>query len=691
MPLHRYMIVFIAALTMIGLPAQAETQLRDLTAILVGNHATKREQRAANVLQQHLTRMLGAKLPIVKDASDTKNIIFVGRASAAAGGMINMDEFDGAHIDGFIIRVKNGRVALAGTNDWGTVYAVYTWLEQLGYHFYAPELQVVPKLENTLIADHTTIDQPAIEFRRGIGWQLRGTPPDLIGDPRIPGRELGVKMWIDHTAGLFVPRNQYLKSHPQYYPKRHNGTRGVTRDSDGYVHLCLSNPEVVRLCTERTLQWIGSQQDRVYFFIAQGDGHDWCQCDSCLAMDESQGVYADRLLVWGNHIARAVKEKYPDKVLLMLAYTGSDDPPLREKVESNVIMLYCPYWGINLSMAHHLTHPLNDEALKQFLGWRKVAGKNLGIYDYNLGFCPSWKTMGEKVKWYAKHDVRGIFLLGQPRSFNRLFTYVVARLQWNPEQDVDVLIRNFVEAYYGKAAPYILQYFAVVEEQLAKGYGRGLHDGGHMPAAFHDGPEGEMLLKHLDDALAAAGDDKTLAKRIEKERDLLLKDRKEARAPKRADSAKGEAIVEANRVTLPADAFRGGHYAPKYNWFCSPPKDAVAVYAPRAPRPSSATATFKLDTAPKGELKMVIDGQDSQNDLPPTAQIELRINDTVIHTGDCGFVKQGWSKRTFTIPDGVLREGENTMTLRNTYQGTQRLDGWWFMLANAEISLKPSH
>lgn len=401
-----------------ALPAHGETDLRDLKAIVTAGQPSPLELLAANAVQQQLSKMLGVKIPVTSTAPLEGRTIYVGRAATISAGMIKANELDALHSDGFVARMGEGRVALAGRNDWGTVYAAYAWLEQLGYRYFAPDLQVAPQLKTTKIADVVLIEEPSFAFRRGVDWQLRGTTQEMIGDPRIPGKEAGVKLWIDHTAGLFVPRPKYLASHPEYYPLRRDGTRGVTRDSDGYVHLCLSNPQVIRITTEAALAWIEQQRERKYFFISQGDGHDWCQCDKCLAMDQAPGVYADRLLVWANHIAAAVKAKYPDKVLLALAYVGSDEPPLRERPADNVMVLYCPYWGINLSMAHPLTHEFNSQALAQFKGWQRVAGDQLGVYDYNLGYSPSWFAMAEKIKWYKTQGVRGIFLLGAPQPFN---------------------------------------------------------------------------------------------------------------------------------------------------------------------------------------------------------------------------------------------------------------------------------
>ena len=58
----------------------------------------------------------------------------------------------------------------------------------------------------------------------------------------------------------------------------------------------------------------------------------------------------------------------------------------------------------------------------------------------------------------------------------------------------------------------------------------------------------------------------------------------------------------------------------------------------------------------------------------------------MVYEGDCGFVKRGWSRRDFAVPAGVLKAGENALEVRNVYEGTARLDGWWFALSEAKLT-----
>ena len=49
-------------------------------------------------------------------------------------------------------------------------------------------------------------------------------------------------------------------------------------------------------------------------------------------------------------------------------------------------------------------------------------------------------------------------------DFAELRAYLVSKLMWNPEANVDSLMQHFLHGYYGEAAPYLYQYIKVMGE-----------------------------------------------------------------------------------------------------------------------------------------------------------------------------------------------------------------------------------
>ena len=51
-------------------------------------------------------------------------------------------------------------------------------------------------------------------------------------------------------------------------------------------------------------------------------------------------------------------------------------------------------------------------------------------------------------------------------DFAELRAYLVSKLMWNPEVNVDSLMQHFLHGYYGEAAPYLYQYIKIMEGAL---------------------------------------------------------------------------------------------------------------------------------------------------------------------------------------------------------------------------------
>jgi hypothetical protein len=57
------------------------------------------------------------------------------------------------------------------------------------------------------------------------------------------------------------------------------------------------------------------------------------------------------------------------------------------------------------------------------------------------------------------------------------------------------------------------------------------------------------------------------------------------------------------------------------------------------------------------------------------------MNNAVLLDGPNGFAVRGWSTRTFPIPPGTLRKGENTLTIEDL-EPTPRS---WFLVSDVQI------
>jgi len=496
--------------------------------VATGPDASRRERLAADELAAYLKRISGKGLERIEIAGGKvpAGVIAVGRTARDAG-LITQDDLDAVRRDGYVVKVANGRAAVCGWRDLGTVYGAYALLEHLGVRFYAPDCEVVPTVRDLVIADADLRARPQYELRKMTqNLKLGHTPADDLGNPR----EIGEPGGLVHAAAYLLPYDKYGKEHPEYFALQKDGKR-LWRDPKKHrfdVHLCLSNPDVRRISAERMLALIEKQKDRTFFGVSQGDGHAWCRCEKCKALDAVAGVeMTDRLLDYVNYIAREVAGKYPDKRILTLAYTNATSPPpVKVMPEPNVMVQFCPYPRRAACQSHDLTCPQNRRAMEDLKGWIAKCPNNIYIFDYPRGYkiwyepFGSFQAMKRKLDFYAAHGVRGIYYCGVPYNFKDLFVFVQSRLLWNPKADAEDLIRSFMAAYYGKAAPHVREYFDFLHRQIDERQVHQMCEGanpGLVTAEY-----AKRALEMLRKAEQAAADEKASLYRVRAEKFCVL-------------------------------------------------------------------------------------------------------------------------------------------------------------------------
>jgi len=512
---------------------------KELEAVATLPQPSEREQLAANELVSYLFKITGKRLPLI-NISDSKvpdGVIAIGELGISSG-LISRHEVDSVANDGFVIKINGKKGAICGWRDLGTVYGVYELLKYLGVKFYAQECEIIPRDSNLLISKVECSKKPGFEMR-GIfkldvyyhgykpSLKLGFTPNDDFGyhgDLRAPGERNP-----SHTASFLVPYHRYGKEHPEYFALQKNGQR--YKPGDGPPgHLCLSNPSMRKVSSERLLYLVEQQKDRSFFVVSQGDGGSecWCQCGSCKALDAVPGDHmTDRLLDYVNYMARAVASKYPDKKIYTPAYTeATSRPPEKILPDPNVMVAYCPYPPSANCQSHGFDCPKNQQALEELKGWLKKCPNQIYVFDYPRGYkvwyepYGSFYAMARKEKLYASLGVKGVYLCVVPENFHDLFMFVQGRLLWDPKVDVEPLVDDFMSAYYGAAAPAIRDYFNFMHHEIDS---RQVHQMGEKSNPELVTPEfADKALEMFKKAQNAVQNDSIRLRRVEAEKFCVL-------------------------------------------------------------------------------------------------------------------------------------------------------------------------
>ena len=484
--------------------------------------ATPSEKKACEELQMRLERQTRQLLPIVDgDATDGKQPIYIGRVPETKRAAWPVDygklRFDGIHVE---LRADG---LLLGGGQRGVLYATYDFLEErLGWRWFTDDCIVFPKKDVIDVAPMKKIHVPPFDYRRTSYIHIFRNPEMIVPlklsamdmDRDEWGGNYMYRGWV-HTFNSLVPLSKYGATHPEYYSLI-KGKRLLER-----TQLCLTNPDVKRIATETVLDWLRHSQKLPFAVsVSQNDWRNYCECENCTALAEKEGSQAGPLLHFVNAIAAAVEKEFPTVKIDTLAYQYTRKAPKFVKPAHNVIVRLC---SIECCFAHGLDEcEFNRSFVKDIEDWSKIA-PYLSVWDYSINFAhstqpfPNLRTLKKNVKFYQKWGVRGLFEQGNAFTkggeFQDLRPYLIAKLLWDSDFDVEKGIREFTDAYYGPAAPYIREYINYMHDWLCKPTSPHVRIYAHPSVYLNDKVKLAVADAMLELAEQAAAGDETFARR----------------------------------------------------------------------------------------------------------------------------------------------------------------------------------
>ncbi len=203
-----------------------------------------------------------------------------------------------------------------------------------------------------------------------------------------------------------------------------------------------------------------------------------------------------------NKVARQVKEKYPDVTVTTFAYTIAQTPPLCD-LEDNIGIFFCP---ISEELCYSLfdeTCESNADIYKDLEEWKQKT-RNITFYNYygtfvtSVNYCrPLWDRLQEHFQYYQQNGFNGVmsegiadydqihiwdsgsnhtpltpfryikdgeqYLCSDTWAINALPFWIYHKLAWNPNENVDELIRYFCDKVYGNASEHMQEYYRLLE------------------------------------------------------------------------------------------------------------------------------------------------------------------------------------------------------------------------------------
>lgn len=425
---------------------------------------------------------------------------------------------------GILIRTVGNALVLLGPDDrtpsdpWGSRYAVTTFLEdELGCCYLWPGQsgKVIPKRITITVGALNVHFTPLLKQRK-IRWsgyssriqqgldRLRYSKKDfLLARDKAATIESASPDWMDWhrmggTLGLRTGDGtilsaeawkRFLKEHPDWFAMQADGSRYFDPNWER-PRLCLSNPALIEAIVQEKLKELQHNPGRTSTSLIVNDGGSkagFCLCDACKAMDPPEGrpkriwtydhasgrtrrfMYVsltDRMLAFYNAIAGKVSQVYPNVLFSGQAYSVYSAPPLREKLHPNIVIRFVHSPGF------YTSDEFRAQGMADWDAWAKAAKM---IY-----YRPN------SLLWGRFEGITGVFVHKLAEDFRHiahnkcvgtdfdscmhhwatqgLNYYVLAKLHWNPDLNVDDVIDDYCQSGFGPAAGPIKSYFMRIEQ-----------------------------------------------------------------------------------------------------------------------------------------------------------------------------------------------------------------------------------
>ena len=443
--------------------------------IVTSGEASRCELYAAQELQKYLEMITGQALPLRSESEDvTGGMILVGAGERTKQLGVEVDLEDLGD-EGLLIRTVGPHLVIAGGRARGTLYGVYSLLEEyLGCGWFRPGPlgEVVPREGAFSLADVNLVQKPVFEWRNMSGtgdgaWMVHNKlDPTMGGDSY--GAERGDPAVFGsggHAFDYLLRPADYFVSHPEYFALV-NGKR-IWHGGQ----ICTSNPEVIKICAQSLIDQMKARPNCKIFSICQDDGYGWCECEKCRALDVKPELMTDRLITFVNAVGEIVEKECPDRFIYTYAYTQKNtEPPFNVKPRRNVVIQITHYSPC--CHGHPIaTCPKNATFKRQIEGWTSIS--RLYVYDYRVDYShylmpyPTSYAIKEDVPYYRDIGVKGIFYQGGASDAQHgICQYLIAKLMWDPDMPFEEILDRWFGRYFEAAGPAMRRYFHLLHDPI---------------------------------------------------------------------------------------------------------------------------------------------------------------------------------------------------------------------------------
>ncbi|HPO72870.1 MAG TPA: DUF4838 domain-containing protein [Armatimonadota bacterium] len=435
---------------------------------------------AATELRDYIRQATGASLPISQQPREPMLSLGANAAARAAGLSTQGIPLEGFRI---VTRGRNlfilgpdtaeGERTPGGGTSAGTRNGVYAFLEEyLGIRWLmpGPHGDYVPRATSVTVPEMDRTDAPFFLNRRVPYTQERRAEVKQWW----ARQRLGWSLTLSHGHNWHSIPPEAFDQHPDWFAEI-GGKRIPPR---GWYKLCVTNQGLIRAFAEGAIRRFDENPELTTYSLSPSDGGGWCQCAACQALYEKDPngdlSVTPAILTFYNEVAKLVARKYPNKLLAGYVYANYVFPPSKPiRLEPNLFLVWAPSFDYGFTLYRPELQKQWDELVAQ---WRAVTD-NISYYD--LPNCvhngagapnpPGLKILKFLYPRLKQAKMKGVYVYGNPAwGHSGPMNYILARLAWNPDADIDALFNEFCEKAYAEGAEEMKRFFHLLDAETER-------------------------------------------------------------------------------------------------------------------------------------------------------------------------------------------------------------------------------
>lgn len=470
--------------------------------ILLPENAQEEEVSTAQELQTAIAEISGATLPITSVAADGVVSIYLGRTLAEEAFADDLRHLERS--DGYAVRRNGPNLYIFGTTPEGTRNGVFAFLERNTDIIWAR-----PADFGTIFTKTPTIEAREVDFREKPAFLWRGWNITSVGGKeKKTTHEWAIRNRCNWTD--YGPRKSFGGGHNLYRVLGEHVVDGGAfvgmthgeRKVKGAPQPCFSNRDMWRAFTDKFLEIVKTHPEQERFEININDTNRTCECPGCakalLLPDGSTLKPSDpafrstQFYQFLNHVAGEVGKRYPNVKINSYAYVFSIVPP-KIKLADNISIEFAP---LDRDYKGALLDKVNEKWGGYLQQWMELCDDMI-IYEY-YGWSefprPISCMVARDLRHLSAHGVKRIhselnpdlditpwnsktYVLSEVWDASAMEYWVISKLFWNPDQDVDLLRREFLARAYREAAPAMTKYYDLIRDSWYSDQGKSNYRG----------------------------------------------------------------------------------------------------------------------------------------------------------------------------------------------------------------------